>query len=902
MRIFYSILFFVISLLADSKLSGEYALSQPEIEYLQKHKSITFTGDPNWLPFEAFEDDGKYIGIVADHLKYLEKTLDVKFDKQVSKTWSDALNIATKGKADVISGDSSDAILNKQFTPIDAYLENPIMIIMKSNNLYVGSLKDISDKKIAIIKDYGYTADIYRLYPNIDFIEVENVQDGLIGIETGKYDAMLASLALASYSIVQMALEDIAIVGKTNINMKVTLFVHKNKPLLHSTLNKAMHSLDKADQLNILLKWRHKETLSIIDYQIVINILIIVGIILLFILYRQMLLKRAEHVLEEKSNLLHDTINSVENIIFVKNNEFKYIECNSAFEAIIGLSRDEIIGKDDYDFFSKKEADFFREKDEAMLASKKTTKNNEWVTNLDGSKTYVVTTKAPLRDSKGNILGLVGNAYDLTKEKELEEKLNISIKQFELFMNNIPYAVVIKDASKKVIYANENVKKYLTKDTVGKNTRQNLGERIASKVDALIEEATLNEKAEKIIKDELNGQKYIARVMAFNIPYINGENYTGIIYADITEDYENQYEVSRLKSALDRSPVSIVMTDLDGNMEYVNSNYIKVTGYSREELMGHNPRLLKSGETSLESYKKMWECISTGEIWTSDIKNIAKDGSEFWENSTILPSFDDTGIVNGYIAFKLEITEQVYIKEKLRSQEELLISQSRHAAMGEMISMIAHQWRQPITVIAMGANNILVDVDLEEFTEDSLRANANHILDQTQYLSKTIDDFRNFFRPDKEKENVNIKTIIDETLEIIGKSLQNSNVLISVEEKHVEHVMVYSRELLQVFMNLLKNSKEALVENREEDRKIDVVINGDKNNILISVCDNGGGISEENISKIFNPYFSTKNKQTGTGIGLYMCKTIINKHLGGSIDVECENGNTCFKILIPKNK
>ncbi len=278
-----------------------------------------------------------------------------------------------------------------------------------------------------------------------------------------------------------------------------------------------------------------------------------------------------------------------------------------------------------------------------------------------------------------------------------------------------------------------------------------------------------------------------------------------------------------------------------------------------------------------------------------------KDGHWIWNLARGKALYDTNGKAIRMVGTNTDITDLKRLEQALNDQEELMIAQSRHAAMGEMISMIAHQWRQPITIIAMSANNMLVDVELGNISEKTLRDEANSIVEQAQYLSKTIDDFRNFFRPNKEKEKVRIQDVLTEAIAIIGKSLENDKITLTIKENETGQIRTYSRELLQVFLNLLKNSKEALVEHTKEERHIDIDIDSDENTITTTICDNGGGIPEKTIEKIFDPYFSTKNEKTGTGLGLYMSKTIIEKHLHGEISVTSKGQTTCFTITIPKN-
>lgn len=239
------------------------------------------------------------------------------------------------------------------------------------------------------------------------------------------------------------------------------------------------------------------------------------------------------------------------------------------------------------------------------------------------------------------------------------------------------------------------------------------------------------------------------------------------------------------------------------------------------------------------------------------------------------------------------------IQNKLVYIDEMLLVQSRHAAMGEMISMIAHQWRQPISSISMVANSILADIELDMANKENLRESANNIIYQTQELSKTIDDFRGFFKPDKTIKNIYVKDIIEDTLQIVNGSLISSGIIVTLKCQATKQIKTYSRELMQVFINLLNNAKDALVQYREVDRKILISEDIVDNEVIIKFCDNGGGIDEEIMYKIFEPYFTTKSEKNGTGLGLHMSKTIVQKHLLGNILVHNEKEGACFEISLP---
>ncbi len=241
----------------------------------------------------------------------------------------------------------------------------------------------------------------------------------------------------------------------------------------------------------------------------------------------------------------------------------------------------------------------------------------------------------------------------------------------------------------------------------------------------------------------------------------------------------------------------------------------------------------------------------------------------------------------------------VHIKEELKRKEEFIISQSKLLIMGEMMSMIAHQWRQPISTIAMSANNMFVDIELNEVNVNVLKENIKVINEQVDYLSHTIDDFRDFFKPDKAKELINTEELINSAIVIIGKSLEHHSIILDVVVESSRDIVVFKGELIQVLLNIIKNAKDVLLERCIKNPKISILLKEENTNIIIKICDNGGGIDEAIGDKIFEPYFTTKNEANGTGLGLYMSKIIIEKHLNGSISFKNSHDGVCFYITFP---
>ena len=244
-----------------------------------------------------------------------------------------------------------------------------------------------------------------------------------------------------------------------------------------------------------------------------------------------------------------------------------------------------------------------------------------------------------------------------------------------------------------------------------------------------------------------------------------------------------------------------------------------------------------------------------------------------------------------------QLQEEIQLR---REKEDMLLQQTRQAAMGEMISMIAHQWRQPLTVIGMIADNISLDVMFETLDTQKLQSSLKDISDQTKYLSQTIDDFRQFFVPNKEKDTIFLHDCVEGALNIIEKNLINHNIEVIKNYEDLTKIDLYKNELIQVFINFLKNAQDAFEEKHIKNAKIELTIKEYDTSVECSIEDNAGGIPLEIQKNIFDPYFTTKNKKNGTGLGLYMSKSIIEDHSSGTIKVSNTDDGVIFTLSFPK--
>ncbi len=235
----------------------------------------------------------------------------------------------------------------------------------------------------------------------------------------------------------------------------------------------------------------------------------------------------------------------------------------------------------------------------------------------------------------------------------------------------------------------------------------------------------------------------------------------------------------------------------------------------------------------------------------------------------------------------------------LKEKESQMLRQSRQAMMGEMIAMIAHQWRQPLASISATAATLQMKILIEKYDQTFFGEQLQKISDFSQHLSKTIDDFRNFFKAEKSLSEFTLEEVITSSLRIIESSLQSHNITVERQFEANTTITSYENELKQVILNLLKNAEDIIIERQIEMPVLSVKTYFDGTDICMSVGDNAGGVPDELLGKIFDPYFTTKDELNGTGLGLYMSKTIIEEHCAGTLTLLNTDKGATFIITLP---
>lgn len=397
-------------------------LTVQEKEWLKANPKIRFTGDPNYLPYEAFKADGTYIGMMAEHLKIIEDVLGITFEKISSRTWKDALEKAKEGAVDVFSNYVNDPMFKETHISVPTDIKSPIVIVSKKNKRdhFIAELSQLKNDKIAVVDSYSYVNEIYEQYPHLHYVKVPNATVGLEGVASGQYDAMLCSLSLAAYKISELGLNNLQIVGKTDFVMHLGLSVKKEWEIFATILQKVIEQHSHNEHRNILNQWESLTKEQGVNYTLFLEILALILSIVAALFYWNYQLKKQ---VSKKTVELEMLIKAFDTHVIASKTDLKgnitYV--SNAFCAISGSTREELLGKNHH---VSRHPDNDPKVYEEMW--KTITNGGIWQGRIknrkkDGGYYWVDSVVQQDYDTNGNVIGYTSIRHDVTAQVELQE-------------------------------------------------------------------------------------------------------------------------------------------------------------------------------------------------------------------------------------------------------------------------------------------------------------------------------------------------------------------------------------------------------------------------------------------------------------------------------------------------
>jgi two-component system CheB/CheR fusion protein len=369
-------------------------------------------------------------------------------------------------------------------------------------------------------------------------------------------------------------------------------------------------------------------------------------------------------------------------------------------------------------------------------------------------------------------------------------------------------------------------------------------------------------------------------------------------------------------NAYEKANLAICITDENGVYTSVNDKYAELFEYEASELIG-NSFLLVMPKDDVQTIQSVYfEAIKNPSFESSaDTVRVTKSGRNIYINVSyrVIKQNDNFYMISAVN----DTTEQRAEDEKRRFDQQLLLQQSKITALGEMISAIAHQWRQPLNALGIMIQDVKIAKKFNELTDEYIQNFDTGAMSQIKIMSKTIDDFRNLFRPETTKESFALIGAALEIVSLIDPQLEHHNISanvyspLDIDEPGEALIYGYPNEFKQLILNMLSNSKDSIIEKQERDGVFDAFINMEigiskdngKRYAFVRIIDNGTGIKDEILPRIFEPYFTTKEQGKGTGVGLYMTKMIIEQNMNGTITAaNRKGGGAIFEIRFEEGK
>lgn len=506
---------------------------------------------------------------------------------------------------------------------------------------------------------------------------------------------------------------------------------------------------------------------------------------------------------------------------------------------------------------------------------------------------------------EGKVTGTLQICSDMTERKNFENALECEKKTAQNYLDIVDVMLLVVDTEKKVQLLNRRgceIIGYDFHEVVGKNWIENfLPERFHSEIVDVSEKLIKSDKVASYHENPILTKNGEERLIAWrNTPLFDHENHSiGILCSgeDITEMRKTQQKIKESEEFYRTifSSVNEAILILHDNV-ITDCNELALELFEKEkvELIGMD---IFDAADKIECRNESMDFHLDAAYLGRD--TIAECSLTLHTKVTKVVEFTLSGL--GTVTGDKLVMIARDMTKKIES-EKLFNLQTRQAQMGEMISMIAHQWRQSLAII----NAITTQMRFKEYmngNENSIEQNnLIKIEEQCTHLSQTISEYRDFFRPDKPKEYFELSLLLKHALNLIEHTFKNQGIDIEEVIQGDPKLFSYRNEILQVLIALLKNSLDAFEGNELEYGKITITLSSDDAYCILRIHDNAGGITPENINKLFIPYFTTKNKNDGTGLGLYMSKMIIQDHCQGELDVHSQNNETEFTIKLPYQK
>jgi PAS domain S-box-containing protein len=528
----------------------------------------------------------------------------------------------------------------------------------------------------------------------------------------------------------------------------------------------------------------------------------------------------------------------------------------------------------------------------------------------DGTQRWIASRGRGYPDANGTPARMLGAALDITARKNADRMLLESEQRFRLLIEQAPEAVAVMDLERKrLIEVNAQAERLFgcsRQDLLSAGLHrfytpdQPDGRPIAESIREHDEAALRGETVvfERRLCNVL-GQRLDCEVRLVRLPG-RERKLLRASFTDITARKHAEEQVRQLSLAVEQSPVSVVITDLQGVIIYVNRKFSELSGYTVPECIGQNPRMLKSGESPLSTYQELWKCITSGGTWKGEFHNRKKNGELYWEWAVISPLLDSNGKITHFVGVKEDITERKRAEAELAQQRAQLTHLSRVTMLGELSGSMAHELNQPLTAILSNAQAAQRFLAEEQPDLAELRDILGDIVAQDKRAGEVIRRLRVLLKKGEVQQHpLRVNDVVLDVLRLVRSELVNQNFTARTDlAPGLPLVRGDGVQLQQVLLNLVMNACEAMVGSQKEARQFTIRTDRSEDGcVRVSVVDGGPGIAPEDLERVFASFYTSKPQ--GMGLGLAVCRSIITAHNGKLWATNNPGRGAAFHFTLP---
>lgn len=917
---FVGIIFFItlLAFAGNATSAVDVVLTPEERAWLKEHDGrIRLAISPGYAPVSFKDTDGEYRGLTMDYVRLIESRLDFRFKIIDLKSWAEIIEKAEAGEIDVV-GNVQKTEKRKSFLLFSKpYVTIPNDIIARKNTDRTLSLETMHGMTLALVEGSAMYLYIAQAFPDIAIVTVSDSGEALLMVSFGRVDATVNDLAVASHLIDSFGIGNLKVAGSVpEFTWNLTFGSRKDQPLLHSILEKGLNAITPAETQRIKAKWIPWGQTILIwkNWRFYAVIAAIVIISLLAIMVWTISLRRsiARNTQALRRNMSHmrTLVETIPELVWLKDVDGVYIFCNRRFERLFGASEADIVGKTDFDFVEEELAKFFREHDQAAMAAGKPTANEETVTYSDDGHTEdLETIKTPMYDDDGQIIGVLGVARNITERNKNAHELRESEMRFKA-LHEASFGGIAIHEQGTILDCNQSladITGYTEDELIDMNglllidepSREMVNNNIVSGFELPYETFGVRK----------NGEVYPVQLQGRNIPY-KGKDARAVEFRDISDrrraeeglrDSEQRHRV-----IFENSPLGMVRFSKEGFILDCNDHFVDLMGASREELIGFD-----SGHKSSLGLREVLNTALAGEPATYEGYYTSVTGNKetflHVEFNPVNAGQSPTEVIGTLedVSARKKAQDDLHaaIEEADIAREEAMAA-SRSKS--EFLTNMSHEIRTPLNGI-LGMLQLMQTTGLNSDQAEYVLA----AIQSSQRLTQLLTDILDLSRVEARKLVVqsipfDLPDTVLQVRDLYKLTSEQTGVALhcEIDPNLPQFVLGDSIRLQQVLTNLAGN---AFKFTKQGSITLSAHVVGTeksgKSRVLFSVSDTGKGIAEEQLDTLFDPFTQVSQGYTkqyqGAGLGLSICKRLVGL-MGGSITIESEEGvGTTLNILIP---